>query len=65
MYQNFPLQDLPKYFKIAIFGLKIKHLATPNQIRFIKLEIQSQCGRNRSETKAKKDDFCFRNGFSE
>jgi hypothetical protein len=28
MYQDFPLQDPPKYTQIGIFGLKTNHLAT-------------------------------------
>jgi hypothetical protein len=28
IYQHFPLQDLPKFTQIGIFGLKTNHLAT-------------------------------------
>jgi hypothetical protein len=28
IYQDFPLQDPPKFTKIGIFGLKTNHLAT-------------------------------------
>jgi hypothetical protein len=35
IYQHFPMQNLPKFTQIGIFGLKICHLATPFRTSFV------------------------------
>jgi hypothetical protein len=40
IYQHFPLRDPPKFTQVAIFGLKIYHLATPVAFDVKKFTIQ-------------------------